>query len=102
MFPIRDDNPTLGTPVVVSDIPISREIGGDAAIFFSPGDPDDLVRALGDLEADQVWRQQSARAVERAAHYTWAGSAATLLELMRRTVDELGDRGAGRRGRRRR
>lgn len=92
----------LGTPVVVSDIPIFREIGGDAALFFSPGDPDDLVRALADLEADQVWRQQSARAVERAAHYTWAGSAATLLELMRRTVDELGDRGAGRRGRRRR
>ncbi|MFE6966313.1 glycosyltransferase family 4 protein [Agromyces sp. NPDC057679] len=90
----------LGTPVVVSDIPIFREIGGDAALYFDPGDADDLVRALGDLESDDIWQEHSARSVERAAQYTWAGSAATLLELMRRTVAEHGGR-RGRAGRRR-
>lgn len=88
----------LGTPVVVSDIPIFREIGGDAALFFQPGDPDDLVRALGDLESDGVWQEHSARAVEQAARYTWASSAGRLFELMQRTVGAQG----GRRARRRR
>ncbi|WP_022888201.1 glycosyltransferase family 4 protein [Agromyces italicus] len=89
----------LGTPVVVSDIPIFREIGGDAASYFDSGDADDLVRALGDLESDDIWQAHSARGVERAAKYTWAQSAATLLELMHRTVAEHGAR-KGRRGRR--
>ncbi|MET0303862.1 MAG: glycosyltransferase family 1 protein, partial [Microbacteriaceae bacterium] len=36
----------LGTPVVVSDIPIFREIGGDAALYFDPDDPDAVARQV--------------------------------------------------------
>ncbi|GGR38877.1 glycosyltransferase family 4 protein [Agromyces mediolanus] len=88
----------LGTPIVVSDIPIFREIGGDAALYFDPNDPDDLVRAVRDLEAGDQWTRRSELAVERAAGYTWAASAERLLKLMQRTVAEQG----GRRTRRRR
>ena len=76
----------LGTPVVVSDIPIFREIGGAAAMFFDPGNPEGLVAALWALEREGEWERRSAAAVEAAAGYTWSESADRLLELMRRTV----------------
>jgi glycosyltransferase involved in cell wall biosynthesis len=86
----------LGTPVVVSDIPIFREIGGDAAVYFDPGNPEALVGALWALERPGEWERRSAASVDLAARYTWASSAERLLDLMRRTV------GPGSRSRRRR
>ncbi|QEO15971.1 glycosyltransferase family 4 protein [Agromyces intestinalis] len=85
----------VGTPVVVSDIPIFREIGGDAARFFDPSDASSLVAQLGALEAEGEWEQRSAASIEVAARYTWARSAERLLDLMQQTV-------AGTRNRRRR
>lgn len=81
----------LGTPVVVSDIPIFREIGGVAAMFFDPENPEALVAALWALEREGEWERRSALAVEAAAGYTWSASAERLLELMRSTV-ALGSR----------
>ncbi|ANJ27014.1 glycosyltransferase family 4 protein [Agromyces aureus] len=76
----------LGTPVVVSDIPIFREIGGDAAMYFDPDSPQSLVAALWALERGDEWERRSAASVDVAAEYTWAASAERLLELMRRTA----------------
>jgi glycosyltransferase involved in cell wall biosynthesis len=90
----------LGTPVVVSDIPIFREIGGDAALFFDPGDPEALVAALRSLEREGEWERRSAASVAVAGRFTWAASAERLLELMRRTV-EPSTRRRGHRARRR-
>jgi glycosyltransferase involved in cell wall biosynthesis len=88
----------LGTPVVVSDIPIFREIGGDAALFFDPGNPESLVAALWSLEREGEWERRSAASVAVAERYTWASSAERLLELMRRTAAP-GSRRGRRRGR---
>jgi glycosyltransferase involved in cell wall biosynthesis len=76
----------LGTPVVVSDIPIFREIGGDAALYFDSENPEALVAALWSLERPGEWERRSAASVDVAARFTWAKSAEQLLELMRRTV----------------
>ena len=75
-----------GTPVVVSDIPIFREIGGDAALYFDPGNPEALVAALWSLERAGEWVRRSAASVAVSSRYNWASSAEQLLELMRRTV----------------
>ncbi|MCD2442179.1 glycosyltransferase family 4 protein [Agromyces sp. SYSU K20354] len=82
----------LGTPVVVSDIPIFREIGGDAALFFDPDDPESLVSALWSLEREGEWERRSAASVETAAAYNWSASADRLLALMRDTVAARGRR----------
>jgi glycosyltransferase involved in cell wall biosynthesis len=76
----------LGTPVVVSDIPIFREIGGDAALFFDPDRPESLVGALRSLDREGEWERRSAASVVVAARFNWAASADRLLELMRRTA----------------
>jgi glycosyltransferase involved in cell wall biosynthesis len=76
----------VGTPVVVSDTPIFREIGGDAATYFDGDDAASLVRALGELEQPGEWQRRSRAALERARAYTWAASAERLLEVVRETV----------------
>jgi glycosyltransferase involved in cell wall biosynthesis len=72
----------LGTPVVVSDIPIFREIGGDAAVYVDPSSAKGIAEGVRSLEDPERWRELSARARERAAAYSWRDSAKVLLELL--------------------
>ena len=69
----------VGTPAVISDIPIFREIGADAAVYADPHDASSFARAVRALEAPGEWAARSALSVERASAYTWAGSASALL-----------------------
>jgi glycosyltransferase involved in cell wall biosynthesis len=73
---------SVGTPVVVSDIPVFREVAGATGAYAAPDDAAGFaaaVRALDD-PAERAARGAAARA--RAAEYTWEGSAATLLALL--------------------
>ncbi|WP_353809939.1 glycosyltransferase family 4 protein [Agromyces sp. SYSU T00194] len=78
----------VGTPVVVSDIPIFREIGGDAARYFRADDPDGLAAQVRALDDPEEWERRSAASVARADAYSWARSAERLLALMREVVGE--------------
>lgn len=73
---------SLGIPVVVSDIPIFREIGGDAARYVSPHDAAAVAAAVRDLDKPGEWASRSRLAVAQAARFTWAGSAARLLTVL--------------------
>jgi len=68
-----------GTPIVVSDIPIFREIGADAAVFFDPEIPESFAAAVRQLEDPVEWQRHSQLARERAGHYSWDASAKALL-----------------------
>jgi glycosyltransferase involved in cell wall biosynthesis len=70
----------LGTPAVVSDIPIFREIGGDAALYFDPSSPASIAAAVRRLEGE--WEARSAASVEQAARFSWRDSADVLLRLL--------------------
>ncbi|ROQ05470.1 glycosyltransferase involved in cell wall biosynthesis [Rathayibacter sp. PhB93] len=72
----------LGTPVVVSDIPIFREIGGDAAVYVDPSSAKGIAEGVRSLEDPERWRELSAKARKRAAAYSWRDSARVLLELL--------------------
>jgi glycosyltransferase involved in cell wall biosynthesis len=63
----------LGLPVVCTDIPVLREIAGEAALFFRPDDPADLARQLRSLLDDGSLRaEMSGRALSRARGFSWA------------------------------
>ncbi|MGV8857128.1 glycosyltransferase family 4 protein [Rhodoglobus sp.] len=77
----------LGTPVLLSDIPIFREISGAAGGFFDPDDPAELVREVHALEDPAVWQSRSTLARTRSAEFTWAKGAAALSRVLRDAVE---------------
>lgn len=81
----------VGTPVACSDIPVFREVGGDAAVYFDPRDPASIARSISELEGDELWRQLSERAPAQAALFTWDESARRLLALCTSLVAESAD-----------
>ncbi len=81
VLPSRDEGfglPVLealaaGTPVLASDLPVLREVGGEHVRYAAPGDPEafaDGLRALLDSPPDP------APGVAHAASHTWRRSAA--------------------------
>ncbi|GAA2023666.1 glycosyltransferase family 1 protein [Agromyces tropicus] len=89
----------LGTPVVVSDIPIFREIGGDAAAFFPVDDADAAARAIAGLELPGEWERRSEASAAAAARFTWSASAERLLELLLEVGGATGSAAHARRNR---
>lgn len=84
---------TLGVPVVVSDIPVFREVAGAAGAYVDPDDVDGFVRAVRALDDDAAWAERSARARREAARFDWAASARVLLaELLRVAAERPGRR----------
>lgn len=69
-----------GTPLLVSDIPVHHEVIGDAALFVSPEDPKEWVRAMKQLAENNTLQEQlrqkgSLRSVQfdwkKTAEETW-------------------------------
>ena len=71
-------------PAILSDIPIFREIGGEAALYVAPMDAAAVAAAVKLLEDPAQWRARS-RAVDRAgARFDWEHSAQELYEVLER------------------
>jgi glycosyltransferase involved in cell wall biosynthesis len=69
-------------PIIASDIPVLREVGGEAVLYFDPNRVDSLLQALYHLEDSSALRAQLiAQGNERIEHFSWAKSGALLLGL---------------------
>lgn len=77
----------LGTPVLISDIPIFREIGGEAAVFFDPDSVESVVAGVRQLEDPAEWKRRSAASVAWAQRYNWPDAAKQLLAVLTETVE---------------
>lgn len=65
-----------GAPIVASDIPVLREVVGDAALFVPPGDEDAWAAALERVASDDELRRTLAtRGPAGVARYTWERAA---------------------------
>lgn len=65
-----------GCPVICSDLPVVREVAGDAARYVDPNDADDLARAITEVCADRALRERMARdGLVRAARFSWERTA---------------------------
>jgi len=70
----------LGTPVVVSDLEIFREVAGEAGLFFEADSPKEMARQLRALENSDLWPSKSKLGFQQAQKFDWANSAQALLD----------------------
>ncbi|MFM1994804.1 MAG: hypothetical protein RLZZ610_321, partial [Actinomycetota bacterium] len=66
-------------PLVVSDIPIFREVAKDAAFYFDPSSAESFANAVKLLESGDNWLKQSNAAQNRSRTFDWEASATALL-----------------------
>jgi glycosyltransferase involved in cell wall biosynthesis len=71
-----------GIPIVVSNIPIFKEIGGDAAIYFDQDDAKAFAKAVKSLDIESAWMAKSKLSQDQAKKFSWTNSAKALLELL--------------------
>ena len=72
-----------GIPIVVSNIPIFEEIGGDAAIYFDSENPEAFAAAVHSIDTQSAWLAKSKLAHAQAKKFSWTTSAKALLELLK-------------------
>lgn len=72
-----------GIPVACSDIEPLREVAGDAALFFPPGDQRGIAQALDQITSDESLRARlSIAARRRATRFTWPEAASRTLAVL--------------------
>ena len=76
----------LGTPVIASDIPIFREVGGNAALYVDPASPGQFADAVRTLQDNAGWEDFSRRSVARAREFSWDESARQLVDVAHELV----------------
>lgn len=78
---------SMGTPVVVTDMPIFKEVAQDAALYADPESAQAFAEQVLQLSEPETWRDYSVRAQRRAAHYSWESSAQQLIQLAQYAID---------------
>jgi glycosyltransferase involved in cell wall biosynthesis len=74
-------------PVVLSDIPIFREVASEAGHFFDPESSNDFALSIKGLDEIGSWQQASKTSLERAKTFSWDESADTLNLLLQSLRD---------------
>lgn len=77
---------SCGTPTLLSDIPVFREVAEDAALYFDPFDCHDIARCLDALLSSEARDRFSLRGLKTVNKYSWDFCATRVLEVYRRVL----------------
>ena len=76
-----------GLPVLASDLPVLREVGGDAALWFDPFDLESIAGALRTAATrPDIMSGLAAAGIERARLFSWERVARETLEVFHRAL----------------
>jgi glycosyltransferase involved in cell wall biosynthesis len=77
-----------GLPVLASDIPVLRELAGDAAVYVPQDDESAWAEAIQAIVSDASLRRAMAqRGLSRAAEFTWERAAAATCDAYRLALE---------------
>jgi glycosyltransferase involved in cell wall biosynthesis len=71
-----------GIPLIVSDIPIFREVAVEAAKYFDPKSPKELAVSVQRLSDSENWQAASIASFERSQAFNWDDSAEVFIEAI--------------------
>ena len=78
-----------GLPVIASDLPVLREVGGDAALWFDPLDLHSIADALRTVATQpETLPGMAAAGLDQARQFSWERVARETLEVFRSALDE--------------
>jgi glycosyltransferase involved in cell wall biosynthesis len=91
LFPSRYEGfglPTLealasGTPTILADASCSQEVGGDAALYFAPGDVDELVDRISVAMSPNERSRVASAGPAHGRQFTWEKAAERTAALYR-------------------
>lgn len=72
-----------GTPVILNDIPIFREVAGQAGTYFDPSDPESLLAAVLGLQSNSEYESKSQAALLRVQDFSWKHAASAHAQVYR-------------------
>lgn len=80
-----------GTPVLSSDLPVLKEVGGEAASYCPVGDAPAWAQAVAGLlgekrERPAVWSQRRLAGIARARQFSWKSYTAKMVDLYREVL----------------
>ena len=76
-----------GCPVLSSDIPVSHEVAGPAALYFDPRQPTALARAMRRVVEPDARAEMVAKGFGRANRFRWAAMAAVVQHELEAVAD---------------
>ncbi len=77
-----------GCPVICSNVASMPEVAGDAALYFSPRDPDELAGRIDRVIEDSAVKSELvARGLQRATQFSWHQSAAQTVNLFASLIE---------------
>ena len=73
-----------GCPVLVSDIPVEREVCGDAALYFNPLDSKNILHTITQYlnDADVIKEKMRQKGYENVTRFSWERSALALMKIV--------------------
>jgi glycosyltransferase involved in cell wall biosynthesis len=86
-----------GTPVVASDLPVLREVGGSSTVYCGVGEvpqwADAISRLLIERRDDTTrWRARRDHAVTQASHFTWNRYTLEMMKIYREVASGIAGR----------
>jgi len=72
----------LGVPVLCSNIPIFKEVAGNAALYFDPRLPADIAAKIQMLESEMVFKTLASRSIMQSRRFSWGASAKRLFTII--------------------
>jgi glycosyltransferase involved in cell wall biosynthesis len=78
---------TIGVPVLLANTEVFREVGGDAAEYFTAGDPASLATQVAAIQHDEkLLQRMSERGFTRSEPYSWTRVADETLGVFRAVI----------------
>jgi len=71
-----------GLPVIISDIPVHREIAGEAAIFFNPCDVNQMTVAIKQvIQSPKLQKSLCQKGLKQVKQYQWSKTASQTIKV---------------------